>query len=58
MHTRYILASICEASTQHMNPTLNRSSKIQRFERADAIEIHDRIMYIFYTGLPHVYTKH
>ena len=37
-----------------MSPTLNGSSEIQRFECADAIEIRDRIMFVFYPGLPHI----
>ena len=35
-----------------MSPALNGSSAIQRFEGSDAIEIHDGIMFDFYTGLP------
>ena len=37
-----------------MSPTLNGSSAIRRFERSDAIEIHDGITFDFYTGLPHM----
>ena len=37
-----------------MSPTLNRSSEIQRFERSDAIEILDGIIFNFYMGLSHV----
>ena len=39
----------------HMSPALSRSSEIQRFERADAIELCDRIMFAFYPGLPHMH---
>ena len=38
-----------------MSPALNGSSAIRRFERSDAIEIHDGITFDFYTGLPHMY---
>ena len=38
----------------HLSPALNGSSEIQRFERSDAIEIRDRIIFDFYTGLPHM----
>ena len=37
-----------------MSPALNGSSAIQRFKGSDAIEIHDRITFDFYTGLPHI----
>ena len=33
---------------------LNRSSAIRCFECSDAIEIHDRIIFDFYTRLPHI----
>ena len=53
--TRCIIASIVAAFTQHvLNPALNRSSEIQRFERSDAIEIRNGIISDFYTGLPHI----
>ena len=34
-----------------MSPTLNESWAVWRFERGDAIEIHDGIVFDFYTGL-------
>ena len=37
-------------------PTLNRNSAVQHFERSDSVEIHDRIIYNFYTGLSHVHS--
>ena len=37
-----------------MSPALNRSSAIRCFKGSDVIEIHDRITFDFYTGLPHV----
>ena len=39
-----------------MSPTPNRSSVIQYFELSYAIEIRDRIIFNFYTGLPHMST--
>ena len=41
-----------------MNPALNRSSAIRRFEHSNAIEIRDGITFDFYTGLPHMHTYH
>ena len=38
-----------------MSPALNGSSTLERFERSDASEIRNRIMFDFYPGLPHVY---
>ena len=37
-----------------MSPALNRSSAIRYFKGSDAIEIHDRITFNFYMGLPHI----
>ena len=37
------------------SPVLNGSSEIQCFECADAIKICNRIMFIFYPGMPHMY---
>ena len=37
-----------------MNPALNGSSVQQRFERSNAIEIRNGIMFDFYPGLPHI----
>ena len=34
-----------------MSPAVNGSSEIQHFECADEIEIHNRIMFVFYVGL-------
>ena len=38
-----------------MSPALTESSAIRRFERSDVIEIRNRIIFNFYTGLPHMY---
>ena len=38
-----------------MSPTHNGSSVLQCFERGNAIKIHNRIMFDFYLGLPHMY---
>ena len=38
-----------------LSPALNGSSEIRCFERSDAIEIHDGIIFNFDTGLPHMY---
>ena len=35
-----------------LSPARNGSSEIQRFEHSDAIEMHDGIIFDFYTGLP------
>ena len=37
-----------------MIPALNGSSEIQHFEHANAIEICDKIMFVFCLGLPHI----
>ena len=37
-----------------MSPTLNRNSVLQRFERGNAIEVRNGIMFNFYPGLPHL----
>ena len=37
-----------------MSPALNGSSAIRCFKGSNVIEIHDRITFDFYTGLPHV----
>ena len=39
-----------------MSPALNGSSALQRFERSNAIEIRNGIMFDFYLGLPHMYS--
>ena len=41
-----------KASSIH---TCHRSSALQHFERGNAIKIHNRIMFDFYPGLPHIY---
>ena len=38
-----------------MSPALNGSSALQRFERNNAIEIRNGIMFDFYPGLPHMH---
>ena len=40
--------------TARMNLALHASSALERFEHSNAIEIHNRIMFDFYPGLPHV----
>ena len=40
-----------------MSPALNERSVIRCFERGDRVEIHDGIIFDFYTGLPHVHLK-
>ena len=37
-----------------MNPTLNRSSALQRVKLSDALEIRNGIIFDFYSGLPHM----
>ena len=37
-----------------MGHTPNESSVLQHFERGDALEIHNGIMFDFYPGLPHM----
>ena len=42
-------------NTYHVqSPTLNGSSAPERFERGNAMEIHNGIMLDFYPGLPHM----
>ena len=36
-----------------MGPALNESSTLERFERSNASEIRNGIMFDFYPGLPH-----
>ena len=38
-----------------MSPALNGSSSLERFERSNAIEIRNGIVFDFYPGLPHIY---
>ena len=38
----------------HMGPTPNGSSALQRFERCNALEIRNGIIFDFYLGLPHI----
>ena len=40
--------------TAHMSPALNGSSVLQHFERSNAIEIRNGIMFDFYPGLPNI----
>ena len=40
--------------TVRMGPTFNGRSALQRFERGNAIEIRNGIMFDFYLGLPHI----
>ena len=41
--------------TAHINPALNGSSVLERFECSNVIEICNRIMFDFYLGLPHLF---
>ena len=38
-----------------MSPALKGSSTLERFERSDASEIRNGIMFDFYPGLPHLF---
>ena len=38
-----------------MSPTLNGSSALEDFERSNAIELRNGIVFNFYPGLPHVH---
>ena len=38
-----------------MNPTLNGSSTLERFEHSNVSEIRNGIMLDFYPGLPHMH---
>ena len=38
-----------------MSPTLNGSFALQHFEHGNAVELHNKIMFNFYPGLPHNY---
>lgn len=40
--------------TVHMSPTGNGSAVLQCFDRGNAIELHNRIMFNFYPGLSHL----
>ena len=44
----------CRIYTARLSPALNGRSEIRRFERSDAIEICNGIIFDFYTGLPRV----
>ena len=48
------LINTCHIYTVRMSPALNRSSALWRFERSNAIEICNEIMFSFYPGLPHM----
>ena len=37
-----------------MSPALNRNTALQHFKRSNAVMIHNRIMFNFYPGLPHL----
>ena len=52
---RCIVASICEACTQHvLAPPLTEVLRYSAVNAAGAIEIRDGIMFVSYLGLPHV----
>ena len=40
--------------TAHMSPTINESFVLQRFERGNAVKLHNGIMFHFYPELPHM----
>ena len=42
-------------TSQRMSPTLNESSVLKHFEHSSTIEIRNRIMFDFYSGLPLIY---
>ena len=48
------LINTCHVYTARMSPALNGSSALQRFERSNAIEIRNGIMFDLYPGLPHI----
>ena len=48
------LMNIYHVHTASMTPTLNKSSVLERFERGNAIEIRNGIMFNFYPELPHI----
>ena len=54
LRTHYRLRSAVTQYTAHMSPTLNGSSVLQRFQRGNALEIPNGIVFDFYPGLPHV----
>ena len=37
-----------------MSPDLNRSFALQRFERGNAVELRNGILFNLYPGLPHI----
>ena len=43
--------------TARMSLALHTSSSLERFERGNAIEIRNGIMFDFYPGLPHIYSE-
>ena len=48
------LINTCHVHTARMSPALNGSSALQRFERSNAIELRNGILFDFYPGLPHI----
>ena len=53
----YVLGKLINAwrvYTVRMGPAPNESSALQRFERGNALEIRNGIMFDFYPGLPHI----
>ena len=53
-NARHNCVDSCRIHTARLSPALNGSSEIRRFERSDAIEIRNGIIFNFYTGLPHM----
>ena len=54
LHALTLVARSYALLAAHMNPTLNGSFVLQRFKRGNAVEIHNRIMFDFCPGLPHI----
>ena len=46
---------VCDLATPlRMSPALNESTALQRFERGNAVEICNGILFDFYPGLAHI----
>ena len=55
-HTRCVDISFIDAVSLRMSPALNESTVLQCFERSNVVEIHNRIMFDFYLGLPKLFS--
>ena len=49
------LINSCHVYPARVSPALNGSSTLERFERSNASEKRNGIMFDFYPGLPHMY---